>query len=307
MTDLEAAIRRVRDFNRFYTRTIGLLNETLTESEFTLTEARVLFELGHRQNPTAGEIARDLMLDPAYLTRIFRRFRDEGFVEARRDGADGRRRILALTQKGAVALAGLQARSETEIASLLSPLAGAERENLLDAMARIHETFDGTASEDAPVIYRSHRIGDLGWVIERQAQLYAREYGWSIEFEALIAGIGADFLANFVQDKEFCWIAERAGQRLGAVFLVRHDDEEAKLRMLHVEPVARGRGVGSGLVARCIEQARACGYRRLTLWTNSVLADARRIYERAGFTLVSEEPHHSFGKDLVGQFWRLDL
>lgn len=307
MTDLDTAIRGVRDFNRYYTRTIGLLNETLTASDFTLTEARVLFELGHRQAPAAGEIARDLMLDPAYLARILRKFRDNGLVAVSRDVEDGRRRILALTDEGASALAGLQARSESQISALLSPIDRIGRKNLLDAMARIHETLERDRTGQAPVIYRPHRAGDVGWVIERQAQLYTQEYGWNIEFEALIAGIGSDFLGNFRPGADFCWVAERDGERLGAVFLVRQDDEEAKLRMLHVERAARGAGVGSGLVARCVEQAHASGYSYLTLWTNSVLVEARRLYQRAGFELVSEEPHHSFGKDLVGQYWKLKL
>lgn len=306
MSGLQETVRGVREFNRFYTRTIGLLNETLTESDFTLTEARVLFELGHGAAPTAAEIAADLLLDPAYLARILRRFRETGLLAMRQDRQDRRRRILELTAAGRHTLGGLQARSERQVSGLMAGLGQVEREALLDAMARIRRTLGRPAPPPAATL-RAHRPGDIGWVIHRQASLYAREYGWNIEFEALVAGICADFLRDFRPGQEFCWIAERGDERLGAVFLVRQDEEEAKLRMLHVERAARGLGIGAMLVERCVEQARQSGYRRLTLWTNSVLTDARRLYERAGFTLEKEEPHSSFGKDLVGQYWRLDL
>lgn len=306
MTGLQESVRGVREFNRFYTRTIGLLNETLTESDFTLTEARVLFELGHRADPAAAEIAADLLLDPAYLARILRRFREAGLLVMSHDARDRRRRILDLTPRGRDALAGLQARSERQVSALLAGLAPTDREKMLDAMGRIRETLGEPAPLPAPVL-RTHRPGDIGWVIHRQASLYAEEYGWNIDFETMVAGICADFLRDYRPGQEFCWIAERDGERLGAVFLVRQDEEEAKLRLLHVERAARGMGVGSMLVERCVEQARGSGYRRLTLWTNSVLADARRLYERAGFVLEKEEEHTSFGKELVGQYWRLDL
>lgn len=306
MSGLQETVRGVREFNRFYTRTVGLLNETLTESDFTLTEARVLFELGHGAAPAAADIAADLLLDPAYLARIVRRFREAGLLVMRHDQRDRRRRILELTAAGRHALNGLQARSERQVSGLMAGLGEAEREGLLDAMARIRETLGRRRSPPAATL-RAHRPGDIGWVIHRQASLYAQEYGWNIEFEALIAGICADFLRDFRPGREFCWIAERNHERLGAVFLVRQDEEEAKLRLLHVEQAARGLGMGTMLVGRCVEQARASGYRRLTLWTNSVLTDARRLYERAGFTLEKEEPHSSFGAELVGQYWRLDL
>jgi DNA-binding MarR family transcriptional regulator/GNAT superfamily N-acetyltransferase len=307
MTELLESVRGVREFNRFYTRTIGLLNETLTESDFTLTEARVLFELGHCDVPTAAEIADGLLLDPAYLARILRRFRETGLLVAGADPMDRRRRTLELTADGQRALSGLQARSEHQISAMMAGLNPVEKQSLLDAMARIRETLGQPATLASPVTLHSHQPGDIGWVIQRQASLYADEYGWNIEFEALIAGICADFLRGCQPEREFCWIAKRNGERLGAVFLVRQDEEEAKLRLLHVEQAARGAGVGAMLVARCVEQARQCGYLRLTLWTNSILADARRLYERAGFALEREEPHFSFGKNLIGQYWRLDL
>lgn len=307
MTSLQDSVGRVREFNRFYTRTIGVLNETLTQSEFTLAESRVLYELGHRASPNAVDIARDLLLDPAYLARILRRFRDAGLVKAHADGEDRRRRRLELTARGRAALDALQARSEQQIEALLAPLDALHRENMVDAMARITETLQGDAEPDVPVVLRPHRPGDIGWVISREASLYTEEYGWNIEFEAMVAQICADFLRNFQPGREFCWIAERGGERLGAIFLVRQDDEVAKLRLLHVESAARGRGVGRMLVERCVQQARDSGYRRLTLWTNSILTEARRIYERVGFQLVSEEAHHSFGVDLTGQYWELEL
>lgn len=307
MFSLQDSVSRVREFNRFYTRTIGVLNETLTQSEFTLSESRVLYELGHRASPNAVDIARDLLLDPAYLARILRRFREAGLVKAHADGEDRRRRRLELTPAGRAALDALQARSEQQITALLAPLDALHRDNMVDAMARITETLQGDTEPPVPVVLRPHRPGDIGWVIGRQASLYAEEYGWNIEFEALVAQICADFLRDFQPGREFCWIAERDGERLGAIFLVRQDDEVAKLRLLHVESAARGRGVGRMLVERCVQQARESGYRRLTLWTNSILAEARRIYERTGFRLVSEEAHRSFGVDLTGQYWELEL
>jgi len=319
----------VRRFNRFYTRTIGVLDETLTSSPFTLTEARVLFELGHREGPvqpeTAGErglrarsdldagpaaseIARELRLDPAYLTRILRKFAAGGLTEVRADAADRRRRILSLTAKGEAALADLQAAADREVARLIEPVPPRARRRLAAAMQSIEATLATASEQSSPsIVLRTHRIGDIGWVIERQSRLYADEYGWNGEYEALVAEIGAAFIRNFLPGKEFCWIAEMDGVPAGAVFLVRKSDESGQLRLLHVERGARGFGIGKMLVSQCVEAARQCGYRKLVLWTNDVLVDARRIYERAGFTLVEQEWHHSFGQDLVGQTWELRL
>lgn len=331
LDDRRVLVAEIRRFNRFYTRLIGLLEEKLTSSAFTLTEARVLFELGHRTNrveagsygwaefltrsfqldvgPVASEIAAELRLDPAYLTRILRKFAADGLTDVQADPADGRRRILSLAPAGRKALAGLQAAADQDITSLTEGLSQddiGELRGALDTVARLLG-----AAEVAPggVEVRPHRVGDIGWVIQRQAQLYAEEYGWNGEFEALLAEIGSGFIRNFRAGSDFCWIAERAGSRLGAVFLVHDPDDStsAKLRMLHVERVARGHGIGGLLVDLCIDQARASGYRTLTLWTNDILTAARRIYEKRGFILVSEDRHHSFGKDLVGQYWRLDL
>ena len=328
MPERASLIADMRRFNRFYTRTVGLLDETLTSSAFTLTEARVLFELGHRSEvvpqtagergfladafnlnagPAASEIARELRVDPAYLTRILRKFAAAGLTEVRTDPADRRRRILSLTPGGAAALAGLQAAADGDMGRLVQDLPDGSARELADAMRKITEVLGGRVEERPAVTLRPHAIGDIGWVIERQSRLYAEEYGWNGEYEALVCEIGAAFIRNFRPGKEFCWIAEQGGNRLGAVLLVRKSDEDGQLRLLHVEREARGFGVGSRLVAECVDAARRAGYRRLVLWTNDVLVDARRLYERAGFKLAGEEHHHSFGKDLTGQNWELVL
>lgn len=328
MSDRAALVTEIRRFNRFYTRTVGLLEETLTQSPFTLTEARVLFELGHHSRsaggkpagmlgtmgeafhlntgPAASEIAEELRLDPAYLTRILRKFAAAGLTEVRPDPADGRRRILSLTAKGEAALAGLQAAADREIRQLVHNLPDEKLAELGHALQTTTALLGGAAGKQE-VVLRPHRVGDVGWAIERQSRLYADEYGWNGEYEALVCEIGAAFIHNFQPRKEFCWIAELGGARAGAVFLVRKSDEVGQLRMLHVEREARGFGIGSKLVAECVEAARRAGYRKLVLWTNDPLTDARRLYERAGFKLVEEERHHSFGKDMVGQNWELDL
>ena len=333
LDERNALVADIRHFNRFYTRTVGLLDETLTQSAFTLTEARVLFELGHRNRPatpetageqgflvetfhlemgpTASDIARQLRVDAAYLTRILRKFAGEGLTETRTDPADKRRRILSLTARGEAALSALQAAADRDTARLIEELPDHRLHELGGALRKAAELLGDPARENLggtpKVILRPPRVGDVGWVVPRQAQLYAEEYGWSIEFEALLAEIGADFIRNFLPGRDFCWIAERGGQPVGAVFLVHLDDKVAKLRMLHVEAAARGMGIGKRLVEQCVNQARTSGYSRLMLWTNDILVAARAIYERAGFKLVSVERHHSFGKDLVGQTWELDL
>jgi DNA-binding MarR family transcriptional regulator/GNAT superfamily N-acetyltransferase len=327
MSDRAAVVADIRRFNRFYTRTIGVLDETFEHSPYTLAEARVLFELGHRVQPAgavsgeraflarafhltggpaASEIAAELRLDPAYLARILRKFAAAGLTEVRSDPADGRRRILSLTTAGAEALARLQAATDRDTAELVAPLSDHNRRELAAAMRRITALLGGQAAKPGMTL-RPHAIGDIGWVIERQSRLYADEYGWNGEYEALVSEIGAAFIRNFKLGKEFCWIAELDAERAGAVFLVRRSDEEAQLRLLHVERSARGHGIGSKLVAECVATARNVGYRRMVLWTNDVLTDARRLYERAGFTLESEDKHHSFGKDLTGQYWALNL
>ncbi|MER9136309.1 bifunctional helix-turn-helix transcriptional regulator/GNAT family N-acetyltransferase [Mesorhizobium sp. M0830] len=329
LDERKALVADIRRFNRFYTRTVGLLDETLTQSAFTLTEARVLFELGHlnrpavseaageqgflakafhlEMGPTASDIARQLRVDAAYLTRILRKFASGGLTETRTDPADKRRRILSLTARGEAALSELQAAADRDTARLIENLPDQRLQELGGALRKVGELLDDPDTKSGEVTLRPHRIGDVGWVVQRQARLYAEEYGWNIEFEAMLAEIGADFIRNFVPGRDFCWIAERGEEPVGAVFLVHQDDEVAKLRLLHVEAPARGLGIGKRLVAECVNQARACGYSKLVLWTNDVLVAARAIYERAGFRLVSQQPHHSFGKDLTGQTWELDL
>jgi DNA-binding MarR family transcriptional regulator/N-acetylglutamate synthase-like GNAT family acetyltransferase len=300
--DLVVEMRR---FNRFYTRIAGFLEEKLTHSAFTLTEARVVFELANRDAPVASEIARDLGLDPAYLARLLKKFEAAGLVARSPNGADGRRRDLELTADGRAAFADLQSRTDEEVGVLLGPVAAPQRERLSRAMRTIEQVLG--EGREATVALRPHRPGDIGWVISRQAKLYTDEYGWDSGYEALAAEICAAFIRNFQPEREYCWIAELDGEPVGAVFLVHQSHEVGKLRLLHVEPWARGHGIGSRLVEACIVKARACGYRKLVLWTNDVLASARKIYQAAGFRLVEEERHHSFGKDLVGQNWELEL
>lgn len=307
-------IDEIRHFNRFYTRAMGLLDETLTRSPFTLTEARVLFELGHHsahsdgdEGPAASQIVEQLRLDPAYLARILKKFAEAGLTETQVDEADRRRRVLSLTAKGRAALAELQAAANKDVAGLLGNLSADGRCRLRESIQTVTQLLGGTSRQSAEVTVRPHDVGDVGWVVQRQARLYHEEYGWSIEFEALLAQIGADFIRGFTPGRDFCWIAERGGRRLGAVFLVHEDEKTAKLRLLHVEAEARGQGIGARLVSECVRQARKSGYSKLVLWTNDILTAARRIYEKQGFRLVAEERHQSFGKDLVGQTWELDL
>ena len=307
MSGLPEQVADVRRFNRFYTRTAGFLNETLIRSEFTLTEARVLFELGRRDRASAADLVKELVVDAAYLARILKRFVAAGLLASKTDPEDRRRRLLELTEGGREAVRDLHERADRDVARLLDPLGPGQREDVIQAMRIIESELRGRNDDTGEIVLRPHRIGDMGWIIHRQAILYAEEYGWNVAYEGLIAGICGDFIKNFIPGKEFCWVAERQGRILGSVFLVRQDDKTGKLRLLYVEPSARGSGLGKRLVAACIDGAREAGYSKLVLWTNDVLAAARGIYRRAGFRLVGEERHHSFGKDLVGQNWELDL
>jgi DNA-binding MarR family transcriptional regulator/N-acetylglutamate synthase-like GNAT family acetyltransferase len=300
-------IEAVRRFSRFYTRKIGVLQEGLLDSAFSLAEARVIYELAHHETATATELARELGLDGGYLSRMLKSLEQRGHVERRPAEHDARQMLLSLTEQGQAVFAELNGRSRAQVGALLDPLSTADQARLVEAMETVERLLGEQPLRRAPYILRPHQPGDIGWVVARHGALYAREYGWDETFEALAAEIGARFIRNFDPKREQCWIAEKDGENVGSVFLVRQSDEVAKLRMLLVEPKARGLGIGRRLIEECIRFARLKGYRKLTLWTNSVLVAAIHLYEQAGFRLVEEERHHSFGQDLVGQNWELDL
>jgi DNA-binding MarR family transcriptional regulator/GNAT superfamily N-acetyltransferase len=305
--DLGARIDAVRRFNRFFTRRIGVLREGLLHTPYSLTEARILFEIAHGEDLSASDLSRDLGLDPGYLSRILARLEQRGLVDKVRSETDRRRRLLALTPDGEDAFSLLDSRSREEVAEMLGELSEGDQRRLLEAMRTIESVLDKSFKFSEPFFLRAHEPGDMGWVVHRHGVLYAREYGWDERFEALVAQIVADFVNNYDPAKERCWIAEMGGERVGCVFLVKASDTVAKLRLLLVEPEARSLGLGTRLVEECIRFARRSGYETLTLWTNRVLDAARRIYEKQGFKLVEEEEHHSFGHDLVGQNWELAL
>lgn len=300
---LDGPIDEVRRFNRFYTRQIGVLRARLLDSPFSLTEARLLYELAQRKTTTASELSNELGLDPGYLSRILRGFGRQGLLDKRPSPTDGRQSVLSLTEQGNAAFDLINTRSQQEVGDLLCQLSGAEQERLVKAMRTITALLGPRPERKVPYLLRPHQPGDMGWVVQRHGALYAAEYGWNEQFEALVARIVADFIDHFDPQRERCWIAERDGENVGSVFLVKQSAEIAKLRLLLVEPDARGLGIGSRLVEECIRFARQAGYSKITLWTNSVLLAARHIYERAGFTLVHAEPHRSFGHDLVGETW----
>lgn len=297
----------VRRFNRFYTRKIGVLQQHLLRSPFSLTEARVVYELAHREGTTATELGDVLGLDAGYLSRILRGLQRRSLVHRERSADDGREMLLRLTERGRAAFAELDAASQREVGAMLRDLSEEGQRRLVDAMRTIERALDGLPEPGVPYVLRTHQPGDMGWVVERHGALYAREYGWDEQFEALVAEIVAKFLRRYDPTRERCWIAEREGERVGCVFLVRKSKTAAQLRLLLVEPAARGLGIGTRLVEECVRFARQVGYRTMVLWTNDVLHAARRIYERAGFRLTCEERHHSFGHDLVGQTWELTL
>lgn len=299
---IEDRVATVRAFNRFYTDIIGVLGEGLLATRYSLTEARVLFELARGDAAQAADLRRTLHVDAGYLSRILSRFEAEGLVTRQRSAADGRRQVIRLTEHGRSEFATLDARSGEETSRLLAPLAEEEQRRLVAAMTTVREILEGAPRPDAYIL-RPPRPGDLGWVVARHGELYAEEYGWDETFEALVARIVADYVDGHDPDRERAWIAEVDGSPAGCVFCVRKEERIAQLRLLLVEPSARGLGIGSRLVEECARFAARAGYRQLTLWTNDVLDAARRIYERAGFQLVKTEPHHSFGRDLVGQHW----
>lgn len=300
-------ISAVRRFNRLFTRQIGVLREGLLHSSYSLTEARIIFELASCGGLTASDLGAELGLDSGYLSRILTKLEGQGVLEKIRSERDGRQRLLHLTANGKEAFKLLDTRSRDEVSEFLGELTEGKQQRLLEAMRTIEGILGHSLKYPEPFFLRQHEPGDMGWVIHRHGLLYAREYGWDEHFEALVARICADFVTGYDPKKERCWIAEMQGELVGSVFCVRESDTVAKLRLLLVDPKARGLGLGSRLVEECVRFARRSGYETLTLWTNDVLEGARRIYEAKGFKLVAEERHHSFGCDLVGQNWDLAL
>ena len=306
-TDFEQRVATVRRFNRFYTKQIGLLHEGYLESSFSLAEARVLYELAHRDKPAATELAHELALDAGYLSRILRGFERRRLIRRTPSKADRRQSHLSLTERGRAAFAPLNVRSRADIGAMLDRLGPGEQRRLIEAMQTIEGFLGAPAESRAAYVLRPHQPGDMGWVVHRHGALYGQEYGWDEQFEALVAGVVAKFIQNFDPKRERCWIAEKDGEIVGSVFLVGASRTVAQLRLLLVEPKARGLGIGGHLVTECVRFARQVGYRKITLWTNSVLRAARRIYEAAGFRLVRKERHRSFGRDLIGETWELSL
>lgn len=307
MEEQALCVEAVRRFSRFYTRQVGVLHEGYNGSKFSLTEARIIYELAHLEVATASDIVKALGLDPGYLSRILRSFEERGLVQRQVSQSDGRQYLLSLTDQGQQRFAELNARSRTDMARMLGALTSRQQKRLIVAMSEIETLLAAEPERGAPYILRPHQPGDIGWAVQKHGQLYAQEYGFDETFEALAAEIGAKFLRDFDPKKERAWIAEKDGENIGCVFLVKQSDEVAKLRMLLVDTKARGLGVGKRLVEECIRFARNRGYKKITLWTNDILTTACHIYEKAGFKLVGEERHRSFGRALVGQTWELEL
>jgi DNA-binding MarR family transcriptional regulator/GNAT superfamily N-acetyltransferase len=303
----EQQIAAVRGFSRFYTRKLGIIEPKLLDSPWTLQEARIIYEIAERQHCTATELVRALGLDAGFLSRTLQALQRRQIVARKPSKADRRVTELALTAKGRAAFADLDSRSRSAVAALLAELDAGERAAVVSAMTTIEQALEPAARQPKGFLLRSHRPGDIGWIVSRHGALYAQEYGWDISFEALAAEIGAQFIKSYDASREHCWIAEIDGEPVGSIFVVKASDQVAKLRLLLVERRARGLGVGRALTEQCIRFARRAGYTSMTLWTQSILVAARGIYQRAGFRRVKEEPHHSFGVDLVGETWELKL
>jgi DNA-binding MarR family transcriptional regulator/GNAT superfamily N-acetyltransferase len=300
-------VETVRRFNRFYTRQIGLLNEGLLDSPFSLTEVRALYELAHREHPTAADLCKELGLDAGYLSRILRKFEQQQLIEKKRS-QDARQSLLSLTGKGRKAFEPLNARSDGQVATMLGKASPAKQRDLVHAMQTIESVLGAHNERATSYLLRQHRPGDMGWVVQRHGELYWREYRYDERFEALVAKIVGDFIENLDPARERCWIAERDGENVGSVFLVQKSKTVSKLRLLLVEPSARGLGIGGRLVSECVRFAREVGYKKMMLWTQSELAAARAIYQKAGFELVEEKRHQSWGrKDLMAETWGLTL
>jgi DNA-binding MarR family transcriptional regulator/GNAT superfamily N-acetyltransferase len=302
VTAVDPAVVAVREFNRFYTNMIGLLRGKYLDTPHSLTEARILFELAQRDASEVTELRRTVDIDPGYLSRILARFESDGLITRQRSAADGRRQVISLSETGRSVVAGLDARSAAETRDMLTAVRDDDRRRLLDAMRAITDVLAG-APKPRGYVLRAPRAGDMGWVAQRNGAVYAEEFGWDSSYEALVARIVADYVDHRDPQCEAAWIAEVDGTPAGCVFCVRENATTARLRLLLVEPWARGLGIGARLVEEVLRFARRAGYSDITLWTNDVLVDARRIYQRAGFTLDNESRHHSFGHDLVGQNW----
>ncbi len=300
-------ISAVRRFNRLFTRQIGVLREGLLHSPYSLTEARIIFEFANRSNLTASDLGNELGLDAGYLSRILNKLEQQNLIEKTRSYNDRRQRLISLTSEGQNAFSLLDSRSSDEVSEMLNELSEGDQIRLIDAMHTIESILEHGFKYAEPFYLRHYEAGDMGWVIYQHGLLYNQEYGLDESFEALVAQICADFINNFDPQKERCWIAEMQGEQVGSIFCVKASKNVAKLRLLLVDPKARGLGLGTRLVKECIRFARRSGYKKLTLWTNDVLVEAIHIYEKNGFKLVEEEPHHSFGHDLIGQNWDLML
>ena len=306
-SDFENRVAAVRRFNRFFTRRLGVLREGLLHTPYSLTESRILYEIANRDQVIAAELAKDLGLDPGYLSRILDRLEQKGLIRKEQVPSDGRQRLLRLTPDGEAAASLLDQRSREEIGEMLGNLSEQDQNRLIQAMNTIEQLLGEGLKYSEPYVLRQHEPGDMGWIVHMHGRLYAEEYGWDERFEALVAQICSDFINRYNPDRERCWIAEMDGQIVGSVMVVQESDEAAKLRLLLVDPRARGLGLGKRLVDECIRFARRKGYKKLVLWTNHVLVQARNIYQKAGFVLVKQEPHRSFGPELIGETWELSL
>ena len=304
--DLEARVAAVRHFTRFYTPLIGVFEEHYLKTPFSLTEGRVLYELAHRDAVTATALAADLNLDHGYLSRILRGFGEAGLVAKKRAPDDARQSLITITAKGRKAFAPLNKASRDQVAALLGKLSDTDQQRVVGAMRQVEHLL-GAQKPSSPIVLRPHRPGDMGWVTSANATIYAQEYGWDISYEPLVARITAEFIENFDSRRECCWIAELDGERVGSVFVVKKTDEIAKLRLLIIDPKARGLGVGKRLVDECLRFAKDTGYKSMTLWTQANLLAARAIYARAGFKMTAAEPNHAFGVDLISETWDIDL
>ena len=305
--DFERRVGAVRHFNRLYTRRIGVLQDGFLRTPYSLAEARVLYELAHRERPTATDIAAALGLDHGYLSRILRGFNERGLITKTPSPDDRRQSFLSLTAKGRMAFAPLDQRSQSEVAAMIGKLSVADQERVITAMRTIESALCDAPAAQVPYVLRPPRPGDMGWIVSRHGSLYGEDYGWDERLEALTAEIVAAFVRNHDRKRERCWIAEREGENVGSVLLMRDTEEVARLRLLLVEPKARGLGIGVRLVEESLRFAHEARYRKVTLWTHSVLTAARRIYERAGFKLVDQQTHDNFGKELTGETWELEL